>query len=154
MHTYEYPRPSVTATIALVVDNHTVVQGRRGREDGTFAGYWSLFGGFLNAKTNIFEGETVQECIVREVQEELSFDIDPANLVLINVYSDPATDPRAHVVNVFYAYHISEAEYYTLSPNEEIAQLRLSPYIFDDKLAFNHLDLMKDLYFTHLRRSA
>lgn len=153
MHEYEFPRPSATATVALVVDGHAVVQVRRGRSDTTYSGYWSLPGGFLDAKTNISKGETLQETAVREIREELGIEIDPAGLQLINVYSDPSIDPRAHVISTLYAYDITETDYWKINPNtDEVAQVRLSPYIFDDKLAFNHLEMMKDVYYKHLRK--
>ena len=55
---YDFPRPSVTATIGLFVQSTSnnnashVVLGRRGRKDGAYSGYLCLPGGFLDAKVD------------------------------------------------------------------------------------------------------
>lgn len=57
-YTYAFPRPSVTATIALFIQStwnsnvEHVILGRRGRKDGAYSGYLCLPGGFLDAKVD------------------------------------------------------------------------------------------------------
>jgi ADP-ribose pyrophosphatase YjhB (NUDIX family) len=60
-YVYDYPRPSVTATIAiLVVENPNdmfpgvigALIGTRGRKDGAYAGFLCIPGGFLDAKVD------------------------------------------------------------------------------------------------------
>lgn len=57
-YAYAFPRPSVTATIALFIQStwnsnvEYVILGRRGRKDGAYSGYLCLPGGFLDAKVD------------------------------------------------------------------------------------------------------
>ena len=65
-YTYEYPRPAVTADCVLFCrdkDNElSVLLIERGNEP--YKGCWAFPGGFLEMD------ETVEECAVRELQEE------------------------------------------------------------------------------------
>ncbi len=57
-YVYDFPRPSVTATIGLFVRStwnsnaEKIILGRRGRKDGAYSGYLCLPGGFLDAKVD------------------------------------------------------------------------------------------------------
>lgn len=159
MYKYEYARPSVTATIAIVIDGWGVVQVRRGGEDKTYSGYWSLPGGFLEAKRDAvgdikaFAGETIEQTAVREVNEELGVYIDPAKLQLLATSSLPDTDPRCHVVNILYAYHMTEGYFRaTASANDEVSGIRIVPYNPKDELAFDHSWLMKQVFEKVIRK--
>lgn len=70
MFVYAFPRPSVTATIALLVNDPNrpnavgVLIGTRGRKDGAYAGFECIPGGFLDAKVDMadvveFSGDAV-----------------------------------------------------------------------------------------------
>ncbi len=62
------------------------------RANPPYQGSYALPGGFVEI------GETVQQAAMREAGEETGLDIDL--LGLVGVYSDPARDPRGHVVSV------------------------------------------------------
>lgn len=57
-YVYDFPRPSVTATIVLLVKSSwnsnadRVILGRRGRKDGAYSGFLCVPGGFLDAKVD------------------------------------------------------------------------------------------------------
>lgn len=59
-----------------------------------FQGCYALPGGFVEI------GESTEEAVVREAEEETGLVIDLVGLV--GVYSDPHRDPRGHVVSVCY----------------------------------------------------
>jgi 8-oxo-dGTP diphosphatase len=64
------------------------------RKNLPFKGHYALPGGFVEI------GETTEEAVRRESMEETGLKIKV--LGLIGVYSDPARDPRGHVISVSY----------------------------------------------------
>lgn len=58
------------ASVMLVNQRgHVLLQQRDDRPDLAYAGHWTLFGG------QVEEGETPEECIRREIREELDLDL-------------------------------------------------------------------------------
>lgn len=97
MPTYEYPRPAVTADVALFREASgglEVLLVRRGAPP--FQGAWALPGGFVEAD------EPLEAAARRELAEETGID-DPGPLVEVGAYGDPGRDPRGWTVTVLYA---------------------------------------------------
>jgi len=67
----------VPAASAVIIDDEGRVLLHRRSDNGL----WSLPGGAMEI------GETIGQCIVREVKEETGLDIEPTSLV--GIYSDP-----------------------------------------------------------------
>ena len=61
------------------------------RDNPPFAGSYALPGGFVEV------GETVEAAASREAREETGLAIEL--LGLVGIYSNPARDPRGHVVS-------------------------------------------------------
>lgn len=110
MFTYQFARPSVTATVALFY-NDKMLLGKRWQKTRAYPGCWGLPGGFLDAKSKYHPGETIETTAVREVLEETGIEIQPWQLDLVCVNSNPNTDPRGHTVNVLYVAIIGEEQY-------------------------------------------
>ena len=87
----QWRKPSVTAD-GLVVKKGKVLLIRRGSDP--FKGEFALPGGFLEY------GETMEECVVREVREETGIVSEIVDL--FGVFSDPQRDPRGHFVTAVY----------------------------------------------------
>jgi 8-oxo-dGTP diphosphatase len=87
----QWRKPSVTAD-GIVVKGHEIALIRRGKEP--FKGSYALPGGFLNY------GETLEHCVVREVQEETGLRTEIVGLV--GVFSSPDRDPRGHFMTAVY----------------------------------------------------
>ena len=99
----DYERPSVTADIVVFrlrteeSDNYrqdsksklSLLLIRRGGHP--FKDCWALPGGFLNP------GETIEDCALREVEEETS--LKPASLLSIGLFSEPDRDPRGWIIS-------------------------------------------------------
>jgi len=91
----EYKCPSLAVDLVIlyrapeILDSKIVVIERRNPPLGL-----ALPGGFVDY------GEAVETAALREAKEETNLDIDGEKMRLIGVYSDPARDPRQHVVSV------------------------------------------------------
>jgi len=84
-------KPSVT-TDGIVVKGDEIALIKRGKEP--FKGSYALPGGFLAY------GETLQDCVIREVLEETGLRTRVVDLV--GLYSAPDRDPRGHFVTAVY----------------------------------------------------
>lgn len=141
-YTYEFPRPSVTATI-IAFHMGSLLVATRSKHVEAYPGYLSLPGGFLNAKTEIYKGETVEQTAIREFQEECSVKLAEHQLELRRVISDPDIDPRAHVVNVCYRVQLNDRQVGHLMPGDDIEAIEfMTKYRVEMSLssrwAFNH----------------
>ena len=74
----------------ILVEGRVLLIHRRNPPHG-----WALPGGFVEY------GETVEDAVRREMKEETGLEL--AELRQFRVYSDPARDPRGHVVSVVFA---------------------------------------------------
>ncbi len=91
VHSYEYPRPAVSADV-VVVDQETnnVLLIQRLRDP--FAGSWALPGGFMEMD------ESAEQCAIRELEEETGLVVQ--QVVQLGAYSGVNRDPRGRVVTV------------------------------------------------------
>lgn len=161
-YTYEFPRPSVTATVVLInPERRELRMGIRSRTSEVFPLVPCCVGGFLNPRIQqndfadnygrggenpvVKAGETVEQCAIRESEEEVSILLLESELVLFHLGSSDQHDPRAHVVNGCYYALISDARWDTMVAGDDIEDLlTLKIDEFKErptKLAFNHTDL-------------
>lgn len=122
----KYKSPSLVVDI-IVARRRSILLVKRGKPP--FEGCWALPGGFVEV------GETVEQAALRELEEETA--IKGIGARQIAVYSDPARDPRGHVVSV---------ALWATEPIEEVA-----PKGGDDAAvaAFHDLDALPPLAFDH-----
>lgn len=94
-HTYDYPRPALTADNVLfrfVNDKLETLLIQRGHDP--FAGMWAYPGGFVD------EGETAEQAAVRELWEETN--IHSVKLEQLYTESGVDRDPRGWIVSVVF----------------------------------------------------
>ena len=110
----KYDRPSVTADVAafmisseeresyrkMPVNKLMLLLIKRGGHP--FKGMWALPGGFLQ------RGETVEQCALREIEEETS--VAPTAIMPVGIFSEPERDPRGWIISNAYASIISETD--------------------------------------------
>ena len=126
----QWKKPSVTAD-GIVTGDSQMVLIKRGKEP--FKGSYALPGGFINY------GETLEQCVVREVQEETGLKTE--NLGLVGVYSAPDRDPRGHVVTA--VYHL-RPKGGTLMGGDDAAEAGWFPLDKLPKFAFDHGKIVQD----------
>lgn len=105
-----------------------------------FFGHWVLPGGHVKY------GETVEEAIKREMEEELGIKVKIKNLV--GVYSDPKRDPRYHSTAVVF---LLETIGKDIRLNFEGSEFNFFP--FDNlpkKIGFDHREIIEDFKKKHL----
>ncbi len=106
------------------------------RKNDPFMDYLSLPGGFVNY------GEKVEDALKREVKEEVSLNIEP--LEILCVYSDPARDPRDHIMSiVFICLTIDELKGKAGDDASEIYWINLNE-LNTFNLAFDHKMILED----------
>lgn len=108
----DYERPSVTADIiALMIRSQDSQNYRRNRKTSLslllikrgghpFKGCWALPGGFLNP------GETIEQCALREIEEETS--VKPVSIMSVGLFSEPGRDPRGWIISNAFVSILSE----------------------------------------------
>jgi 8-oxo-dGTP diphosphatase len=135
-YAYRYPHPAVAATVVLK-------DRRRGayllieRRNDPFSGRYAFPGGFLNVGC-----ERIEQTAARELEEETGVRVDAKGLLLIDVRSDPARDPRDHVFDIGYYAEVDAAD---AAPLDETSAVRWASAdeIETLALAFDHADLWR-----------
>ncbi len=130
-HAYEYPHPSVSATIAIYSRTRSAFL-LTVRDNDPFAGALAFPGGFLEVGI-----ENIEETAVREIKEETGIELSPENLKLVDVRSQPDRDPRDHVVDVGFLAEIDDAE---ATARDEVREIRWATEVEIERspLAFDH----------------
>ena len=108
----KFDRPSVTADVAAFMISSCDKENYRKdpenklllllikRGGHPFKGMWALPGGFLQ------RGETVEQCALREIQEETN--VAPTAIMPVGIFSEPDRDPRGWIISNAYVSVISE----------------------------------------------
>jgi 8-oxo-dGTP diphosphatase len=126
----EWRKPSVTAD-GLVVKGSEIALIKRGKDP--FKGSYALPGGFLNY------GETLEECVVREVLEETG--LKGRIVGLVGVYSAPDRDPRGHFVTA--VYHLEQIGG-SLRAGDDASEAEWVHLDHLPKFAFDHGKIVQD----------
>jgi 8-oxo-dGTP diphosphatase len=102
------------------------------RDNPPFAGSYALPGGFVEV------GETVEAAVVREAREETGLVIELQGLV--GIYSNPARDPRGHVVSAAFLARGSGV----LLAGSDARSAKVFPLESLPPLAFDHDKIISD----------
>lgn len=132
--TYKYPRPAVTADVAVITTEQEpkVLLIQRGNEP--YKGHWAFPGGFMDMD------ETTEQCAIRELEEETGLQI--SEVKQIGAYSKVDRDPRGRTITVAYIARIANAE--KVNGHDDAAKAEWFPINNLPPLAFDHEDIMKD----------
>ena len=128
---YQCPSLSVDAIILNKNDEILLIE-RKNPPQG-----WALPGGFVDY------GESLEDAITREVKEETDLVVTEANQ--FRAYSNPARDPRLHVVSMVFRCFVKDT---TLAKSGDDAKaLKWYPLQELPSLAFDHAQIIKDFNF-------
>jgi 8-oxo-dGTP diphosphatase len=122
--------PLLAVDIVIRRKDETVVLIKR--LNPPFKDHFAIPGGFVEY------GETVGQAAVREAEEETGLKV--GNLRLVGVYSDPARDPRGHVISVTFLAKELGGKLKASTDAKEVRAFRKIP----DKLAFDHSKILTD----------
>ncbi|MBN1952397.1 MAG: NUDIX hydrolase [Bacteroidales bacterium] len=134
--TYQYPYPRPALTVDAVLFRYLgirlqILLIKRG--DEPFRDCWAFPGGFVE------EGETVEEAVVREVEEETGVHVH--NLEQVYTASKPGRDPRGWTVSVIFTGYISEGGD-TLQAGDDAAEAVWHDLDQLPVLAFDHQEIL------------
>lgn len=136
--TRNYPKPALTADIAVFIGNRLLLIRRGGHP---FLGCWALPGGFAEP------GETIEETAARELEEETG--LKGLSLKMVGVYSTPGRDPRGWTVSVAYAVRVEDA--LNAVAGDDAAEAAWFEVVDGavvlpdgDQLAFDHAEIIRD----------
>ncbi len=118
------------ASDIVLIENGKILLVKRGREP--FKGMWATPGG------RIEEGETAEQCAIREMKEETGLEIEIIRLT--GIYSDPARDPRGIIAAAYLAKRTGGK----LSAGDDAAETKWFDLTDLPELAADHKKIIED----------
>lgn len=135
-YAYDYPRPMVTADVAVLrlesLPEILLVK----RKDPPFETHWALPGGFMEME------ESLEEAARRELQEETG--IRPGELIRFDTYDRPGRDPRGRTITQVFVLIWSE-DYGKPVAGSDAAELKWFGWNHLPRMAFDHGEIVKDV---------
>lgn len=133
-YTYKYPRPAVTADVVAITkeEEPKVLLIQRGFEP--YKGCWAFPGGFMEMD------ETVEECAIRELEEETGLRLDA--IVQVGTYSKVDRDPRGRTITIAFLAIVDEP--LSVIAQDDAAKAEWFPINTLPTLAFDHNEIMSD----------
>jgi 8-oxo-dGTP diphosphatase len=134
--TYDYPRPALTADVAVVSQDARPRVLLIRRKKPPFAGHWALPGGFVD------ENERPADAAVRELKEESGIEVRTPDLDHLYTAGDPGRDPRGWTVSVVY---ITRVDASAVKPKaaDDARAVKWWPLDALPALAFDHAMLLE-----------
>lgn len=135
-YTYDYPRPAVTADVAVLrldeMPEILLIQ----RKDPPFSQMWALPGGFMEME------ETLEVAARRELMEETG--IRAGELIRFDSYDKPGRDPRGRTITQVFVM-IWKEEMGLPKPGSDAAELQWFGLNELPELAFDHQTIVEDV---------
>ncbi|MEM6346195.1 MAG: NUDIX domain-containing protein [Bacteroidota bacterium] len=126
------------ATLILENPKHGILTYLRDNKDTIpYPHHWDMFGGYVE------EGESVEEALVRELQEELGIELK--EYTFFRKYELRGTEPADNDKHVFYAQIHSELEDLTLYEGERLGYFKRE-MIPDVRFASIHKQILLDYF--------
>jgi len=133
---YAYPRPAVTADIAVLRLEQEPEILLIQRRDEPFKDMWALPGGFMEME------ERLEECARRELQEETG--IVAGELIRFDSYDKPDRDPRGRTITQVFVM-IWKAEMGQAIAGSDARAIQWYKLSSLPELAFDHAEIIRDV---------
>jgi 8-oxo-dGTP diphosphatase len=131
---YEYPRPSLSADIAIFRKNGNVPEILLiRRKNPPYQGMWSIPGGFMEID------ETLEQTAARELEEETG--LKGVNLRQVRACSRVDRDPRTRVVTVLFTGEV-EMEHSEVTGGDDAESAEWFPLNELPPLGFDHDEMV------------
>lgn len=135
-YSYDYPRPCVTTDIAIFRGNLEkkellLIE----RKNSPFQGMWALPGGFIN------EDETLEQCAMRELEEETM--LKEIKLSQFRAYSSIDRDPRHRTISVVFVGFLTLEQ--KIIASDDAARAKWFKIDEIPHLAFDHQQIINDI---------
>jgi 8-oxo-dGTP diphosphatase len=133
-HTYDYPRPALTAD-ALVhcPEKNSVLLIKR--LNPPFENQWALPGGFIE------EYELPLAACIRELREETGLQLNKGQL--IGVFGEKGRDPRGWTVSLAYHFVVDSSGMEWISAGSDSKEVQWYVLSSLPELAFDHFDIIR-----------
>ncbi|MBU0765896.1 MAG: NUDIX hydrolase [Bacteroidetes bacterium] len=133
-HTYKYPRPMLTVdAVVFIRDKEKLKVLLIQRSQPPFKGEWAFPGGFVDMD------ETVEEAVVRELEEETG--LKNISLRQLHTFSAVDRDPRGRTVSVVF-YGFTGPENSIIRAGSDAANTCWTDIENMPQLAFDHTEIM------------
>ena len=133
---YDYPRPAVTADLAVLrLDQQPEILLIQ-RKDPPFQNLWALPGGFMEME------ETLEEAARRELREETG--IMAGELIRFDSYDKPGRDPRGRTITQVFVLVWKESMGIP-EAGSDAAGLKWFALNQLPELAFDHAEIIRDV---------
>jgi 8-oxo-dGTP diphosphatase len=129
----EWNCPSLAVDMIVFNEKDELLLIRRGYEP--FKDMYAFPGGIAEI------GETMEQNGARELLEETNLTIDPKDLTLIGVYSNPMRDPRRHMVSIVYMGRVVGQ---IPKAGDDAKHAMFMPIDLSRPMAFDHSEILKD----------
>jgi 8-oxo-dGTP diphosphatase len=139
LHVYQYPKADVTATVVVFFDDGRSALVVR-RKHQPFKGGLAFPGGFLEAGK-----ETLQQCAARELAEETSIPLSPAEMIPVDERSAIDRDPRGHVIDHGFCVSLpgDRKQEMAACDDAEDVQVVAVADLLEQGMSFDHADLLR-----------
>ncbi|MGW8315632.1 MAG: NUDIX domain-containing protein [Bacteroidales bacterium] len=135
-YTYDYPRPMVTADVAVLrLEAEPEILLVR-RKHQPFRSTWALPGGFMEME------ETLEEAARRELREETH--LDAGELIRFDTYDAPERDPRGRTITQVFV-TVWKPTMGNPVAGSDAGALRWFPLVSLPELAFDHARIIQDV---------
>jgi 8-oxo-dGTP diphosphatase len=129
---YDYPRPALTVDAVVFRKNHGLLEVLLiRRKHNPFKGMWALPGGFIDME------ETVEEAVVRELEEETHLKVE--ELQQLHTFSALNRDPRGRTVSVTF-FGVVDSDQSQVSGGDDASDAKWFPLARLPQLAFDHVE--------------